>query len=77
MDKYLIVFGDDNSCFYVEAPTFLDAVFEFAKYTSYSLKQTYEKALRAMTGVDEIIELYDRLTQGYDEIRSIYKIELV
>lgn len=77
MNKFLIVYGHDNSFFYAEASTFLDAVFALAKYTGNSFSTVYEKALKAMGAPSEIIELYNRLVSGYDEIQTVYKIDSV
>lgn len=77
MNIFLIVYGRDNSFFYSEAETFLEAVFEHAKYTGNSFSPTYEKALKAMDSPSEIIELFNRFVAGYDEIQTVYKIDSI
>lgn len=77
MDKYLIVYGDDNSLFYTTAPNFMTAFFEFAKYTGTSFEPVVEKAIRAMITPSDIIELYNHFTSYCDEIQKVFKIESV
>ncbi len=75
MNKYLILYGNDGSTFYTMADAFADAVFELAKYTGNTLSPVCEKALESLDKPEEIIGLYNRLVDGYDEIQRIYKID--
>ncbi len=77
MNKYLIVYGDDNSHFYTTAPDFMTAFLEFTKYTGTSFSSVVEKALSAMDTPSEIIELYSHFSAGYEEIQTVYKIESI
>ncbi len=77
MNKYLIIYGQDNSLFYTIAPNFITAFFEFAKYTGTSFPPVVEMALRAMNTPSEVIELYSHLCTGYEEIQTVYRIESI
>ncbi len=74
MNKYLIIYGQDNSFFYTMASSFADAFLEFAKYIGSSLPSVFDKALKAMDTPSEIIELYNHLCAGYETIQTVYKI---
>ncbi len=77
MNKYLFIYGDDNSLFQTTAPNFVTAFFEFTKYTGTSFSPVVEKALRAMNTPAEIIDLYSHFSTGYDEIQTVFKIDCV
>lgn len=75
MSEYLIIYGNDNSFTIIEAESFRSAVFGFAEYTGTVIEPIFKKALNAMNTPEELVKLYNRVTDYNEEIQKVYKIE--
>lgn len=75
MGEYLIIYNTDNSYAIIKAESFRAAVFGFAEYTGTVIEPILKKALNAMNTPEELVKLYNRVTNYNEEIQKVYKIE--